>query len=70
MLKIGAVIVIGAEVVSLIATGSLVPGAVLAGGVPWLSGPAGIFVRVLTDVTGDSGRYLTAAEYDLSLIHI
>ncbi len=64
MLKIGAVIVIGAEVVSLIATGSLVPGAVLAGGVPWLSGPAGIFVRVLTDVTGDSGRYLTAAEYD------
>lgn len=61
--KIGLVVVIGLEVGSYLATGSLVPGAVIAGGIPWLSGPAGVFVRVLVTATDSDGRTLTDAEY-------
>ena len=61
--EFGAAIVLGAELVTLAYTGSLVPGAILAGGMVWLTGPGGMFVRVLVDVAGDGGRYLTDAEY-------
>ncbi len=64
MTKIGAFIVIGAELVSLISTGSLVPGAVLVGGTPWLTGPGGLFTRMLVDAAGDGGRELSQEEYD------
>ncbi len=59
----GAVVVIGVEIGSLIATGSLVPGAIIVGGVPWLAGPAGIFVRALVTATNSDGRQLTQEEY-------
>ena len=61
--EFGAVIVIGVEIGSLITTGSLVPGAIIAGGVPWLAGPAGIFVRALVTATEGEGRQLTDDEY-------
>ncbi len=59
----GFVVVVGMEVGSLLATGSLVPGAIIAGGVPWLTGPGGVFVRVLATATNSDGRLLTDAEY-------
>jgi hypothetical protein len=61
--EFGAVVVVGIEIGSLLATGSLVPGAIIAGGVPWLTGPAGIFVRVLVTASSSDGRPLTAEEY-------
>ena len=61
--EFGAVVVIGVEIGSLMATGSLVPGAIIAGGVPWLAGPAGIFVRALVTATNSDGRQLTEEEY-------
>lgn len=62
--EVGAVVVLGAEVVTTVFTGSPVVGAILAGGVPWLTGPAGMFVRVLIQASNDDGRLLTQAEYD------
>ena len=59
----GLVIVIGIEVGSYLATGSLVPGAIIAGGIPWLTGPAGLYVRVLVTATNSDGRQLTDEEY-------
>jgi hypothetical protein len=61
--EVGLVIVIGIEVGSVLTTGSLVPGAVIAGGIPWLTGPAGVFVRVLVTATNSDGRQLTDDEY-------
>ena len=60
----GAVLVLGTEVVSLLSTGSLVPGAIIAGGVPWITGPAGVFVRLIATAANDDGRMLTQEEYD------
>ena len=59
----GAVILIGVEIGSLLATGSLVPGAVIAGGMPWLAGPAGILVRAFVTASNSDGRQLTEEEY-------
>lgn len=59
----GSLVLIGVEVGSLITTGSLVPGAVIAGGVPWLTGPGGIFARALVTATDSDGRELTDDEY-------
>jgi hypothetical protein len=59
----GALVVVGLEVGSLLATGSLVPGAIIAGGIPWLTGPAGIFVRALVTAASSDGRQLTDEEY-------
>ena len=39
------------------------PGAIIAGGIPWLTGPAGIFVRALVTAANSDGRQLTAEEY-------
>jgi len=61
--QFGAVVLVGVEIGSLLATGSLVPGAIIAGGIPWLVGPAGIFVRVLATGTHGGGRQLTKEEY-------
>jgi hypothetical protein len=60
----GGLLVLGAEIVSGVTTGSLVPGAIIAGGVPWISGPAGIFVRLVVTAAHDDGRTLTQEEYD------
>ncbi|HRW18447.1 MAG TPA: hypothetical protein P5181_06340 [Dermatophilaceae bacterium] len=60
---VGAVLVLGAEIVSLATTGSLVPGTIVAAGVPWLTGPSGMFVQLVADAAGDRGRVLTEAEY-------
>jgi hypothetical protein len=60
---IAGVVLIGVEIGSLIATGSLVPGAIIAGGIPWLAGPGGILLRaVLTAADADS-RQLSDEEY-------
>ena len=59
----GVLVVIGVELVSSLLTGSPVPGAIIAGGVPWLTGPAGIFVRVLVTASDSDGRQLTEEEY-------
>jgi hypothetical protein len=59
----GLVLVAGSEIVSKLFVGSFVPGAFSAGGVPWLAGPAGIFVRVLATAAHDDGRVLTEEEY-------
>src|SRR5262249_9459571 len=61
--KFGAVVLVGVEIGSLIATGSLVPGAIIAGGIPGPVAPAGIFVRVLVTATHSDGRQLTKEEY-------
>jgi hypothetical protein len=61
--EVGLVVVVGIEVGSVLLTGSLVPGAVIAGGIPWLTGPAGVFVRVLVTTTNSDGRQLTDDEY-------
>ena len=60
---IAGVVLIGIEIGSLITTGSFAPGAIIAGGIPWLAGPGGILVRaVVTGVEGDS-RQLNDDEY-------
>jgi hypothetical protein len=59
----GVLVMIGVEIVSSLLTGSPVPGAIIAGGVPWLAGPAGIFLRVLVTASGSDGRQLTDQEY-------
>ena len=59
----GALVVVGIEIGSVISTGSLVPGAIIAGGIPWLTGPGGVFVRVLVTATNSDGRTLTDQEY-------
>lgn len=59
----GFVVVLGIELGSLLTTGSLVPGAIIAGGIPWLTGPGGVFVRVLVTATNSDGRMLTDQEY-------
>jgi len=61
--QFAGVVLVGVEIGSLLATGSLVPGAILAGGVPWLAGPAGIFVRALVTASDSDGRQLTDEEY-------
>jgi len=61
--QFGAVVLLGVEIGSLINTGSLVPGTIIVGGIPWLAGPGGIFVRALLTATGSNGRHLTEAEY-------
>jgi hypothetical protein len=61
--QVGAVVVVGVEIGSLLATGSLVPGAIIAGGVPWLTGPAGVLVRAFVTATSSDGRQLTDEEY-------
>src|SRR5262249_40763075 len=61
--EFGAVVLIGVEIGSLVETGSLVPGSIIAGGVPWLAGPAGLYVRALQTWTHSDGRPLTESEY-------
>ena len=63
IVKVGVVLVGITEVVSYLDTGSFGPGVIAAGGVPWLSGPAGIFLRLLLTATHDDGRQLTDEEY-------
>src|SRR5262245_45312018 len=62
--ELGTIVLVGVEIGSLINTGSLVPGTIIAGGIPWLAGPGGIFVRALLTATNSNGRHLTAAEYE------
>ena len=57
---IASVLLVGVEIGTLIATGSLVPGVFISAGIPWLVGPSGIFLRIFG---GGAGRQLTAAEY-------
>jgi hypothetical protein len=59
----GRLILIGVEIGSLLHEDSLVPGTIFAGGVPWLTGPGGIFVRAFMTATNSEGRQLTDAEY-------
>ncbi|MFE5243434.1 LGFP repeat-containing protein, partial [Streptomyces sp. NPDC056627] len=64
---VGAVVFVGLEVGSLIATGSLVPGARLAGGILWMAGPANTLLAIAAEGVASLGsrtRELTQEEYD------
>jgi Repeat of unknown function (DUF346) len=64
---IGAVIFVGVEVGSLIATGSLVPGARILNGVLWMAGPGNTLLAIAAEgvaIIGSRTRELTQEEYD------
>ena len=66
---VGLVIFAGAELGSLIATGSLVPGARILEGTLWLAGPAGTLYAVASEAIASIGsreRELTQTEYELA----
>jgi len=63
---VGVVVFVGAEVGSLISTGSLVPGARLAGRVLWLAGPSNTLLALAAEGIASAGsrtRELTEEEY-------
>lgn len=65
--ELSALVFIGAEIGSLIATGSLVPGARIVEGVLWMAGPANTLVAVAAGGIASLGsrtRELSQAEYD------
>jgi hypothetical protein len=63
---LGIVVFVGAEVGSLISTGSLVPGARVVGGVLWLAGPSNTLLALAAEGIASLGsrtRELTPEEY-------
>jgi hypothetical protein len=63
---VGLVVFVGAHVGSLISTGSLVPGARIAGGVLWLAGPSNTLLALAAEGIASAGsktRELTEEEY-------
>jgi hypothetical protein len=63
----GAVVFVGVEVGSLVATGSLVPGARIVGDLLWMAGPANTLYAILAEgiaALGSRTRELTQEEYD------
>jgi len=61
--EVGGLVLVGVEIGSLVFTGSLVPVTIIVGGVPWITGPGGMFVRALVTATNSDGRQLTEEEY-------
>jgi hypothetical protein len=64
---VGAVVFVGAEIGSLIATGSLVPGARIVEGTLWMAGPGNTLFAILAEGVASVGsrtREITQEEYD------
>jgi hypothetical protein len=65
----GLIIFLGVEAGSLIATGSLVPGARIIAGTLWLAGPAGTFYALVAEgiaALGSRTRRISQEEYDFA----
>ena len=62
-----AVPFVGVEIGSLVSTGSLIPGARLAGGILWMAGPANTLFAIAAEgiaAVGSRTRELTQEAYD------
>jgi hypothetical protein len=64
---VGAVVFVGVEIGSLVSTGSLIPGARLAGGILWMGGPANTLFAIAAEgiaAIRSRTRELTQEGYD------
>jgi hypothetical protein len=69
----GAVVFIGVEIGSLISSGSLVPGARLAGGILWMAGPSNMLWAIAAEgvvSVGETSRELSEDEYSWASDHV